>query len=93
MERKQVLQLIAENYDKPMYLKYGDSSTISVHVPASKTALLKNAKHIHSVRVQRHGAERPDLDAERYSGMDVQIVTFDMTTTSRKTLEEVLKGK
>lgn len=80
MTRKEILKAIADNPNRQLYLRYGNTGFICLHVPTSKTALLKNAKLIHSFRVSTYREERPDLKPNKFSNLDVDIVTFDATT-------------
>lgn len=93
MTRKEIQAVIDANAGKALYIRYGDSGVMTVHHITSKTAALKNAKAIHSVRVSTYQVERPDLDPKRYNMPVGDIVTFDATATSGKTLEDVLGAR
>lgn len=90
MTKKEILNIIAANPGKALYLNYGDlkldnsGARVSLHVPVSKTSLLKNWKYIRAARVSTYNQERPDL-AKKYAdrggvtGGEQMIVTFDAT--------------
>lgn len=88
MTKQEIQQHITANPKRVLYLLYGDRSALTMHVQVSKTALLKNAKLIHSVRALTYGQERPDLDPKRHIGLEQPILTFDATRNTGKTLEE-----
>ena len=86
MTRKQVQTIIEQNSNKGLYLAYGtnqnapkDLPRLTFHDKVSKTTLLRNAKHIHSVKYSTYGEERPDLVryASRIKEWNEPIVTFD----------------
>jgi hypothetical protein len=66
-----------------LYALHGNHANgIVLHEPISKTKAFRAAKYFHSVRFGTFLQQRPDLDPNRITGGDREIITLDATEDS-----------
>lgn len=87
MTPKEVKQALADNPQNVIYIKL-DRGWIVLHVPSSKTRVIRQAKHFKGFRCGTYLQERPELDPKRISNGNQKIITF---YTERKVETEGMK--
>lgn len=79
MTRKQVIAVIADNPNVPLYVRYTAKTTIGdigFHSPISKTRAIRIATKFSTVAYGTYSEQRPDLDHMKLTDGDRQIITF-----------------
>jgi len=77
MKPKEVKKVLADNLDCSIYTRTAQAF-VQLHIPTSKSWVIRNARHFRGFRVGTFLEERPDLDPKRICNGDKKIITFYM---------------